>query len=64
MQGKIYMKSKNEMCLAPNGFGGVLDGIQRSPEAVQARIETEFVQIIGIDNVMNHVLDPIQIGFT
>jgi hypothetical protein len=27
MEGKIYMKSKNEIALSPNGFGGVLEGI-------------------------------------
>ena len=64
MEGKIYMKSRSEMCLAPNGNGGLFEAIKMSKEATEVLNETDVVQIIGVDNVLNKVLDPIQIGFT
>jgi len=50
--------------LAPNGNGGFFDSIVRV-EPVRQYLETlDYVQVIGVDNILNKVLDPIHIGYT
>lgn len=62
--GKIMMQSASSLKLAPNGNGGLFDSLKCNKE-VQGMISTlDFIQIIGVDNVLNKVLDPIQIGLT
>mmetsp|Transcript_23068 Transcript_23068/g.35708 ORF Transcript_23068/g.35708 Transcript_23068/m.35708 type:complete len:154 (+) Transcript_23068:447-908(+) len=61
--GKIIMKSPHELSLAPNGNGGVLDAIRLSPEVQQALEQVDFVQICGVDNVLNRLLDPLMVGY-
>ena len=58
------MESQHQIKLAPNGNGALFDSLRSNPE-VRSRIASlEYVQIIGVDNPLNKVLDPIQIGFT
>ena len=57
--GKIMLASKNSLKLAPNGNGALFDSLKTNRE-VQGLISTlEYVQIIGVDNAINKVLDPI-----
>ena len=60
--GKIIMKSKGEISLAPNGNGGVFAAIKASKEAYEVIKGTDYVQFLSVDNVLNAVLDPLQIG--
>jgi len=63
-KGKIMMGSNHTLKLAPNGNGALFDSL-KSDENVQRAISSfEYIQIIGVDNVLNKVLDPVQIGFT
>lgn len=63
-EGKIMMASPSSLKLAPNGNGALFDSLKSNRE-VQGLISTlEYVQIIGVDNALNKVLDPVQIGFT
>ena len=63
-QGKILMASPFEMKLAPNGNGAFYDAVQNNRQ-VQDHIKMmEFVQVIGVDNILNKLLDPIQLGFS
>ena len=58
------MHSPYEIKLAPNGNGALFDSIANRP-SVKAYIETlDYVQVIGVDNPINKVLDPVQVGFT
>lgn len=64
LEGKIMMHSPSEIKLAPNGNGGFFDSIVKV-DRVRSHIETlDYVQVIGVDNIMNKVLDPVHIGFT
>ena len=57
------MKSRSELQLSPNGNGGFFEAVN-SNKLVKSHIEnTEYVQVIGVDNVLNKILDPLQIGF-
>ena len=59
LEGKIYMKSKSEMSLAPNGNGGLLDAIAIDDEIKKYIATVDYMQIIGVDNVLNKILDPV-----
>ena len=62
--GKILMSSTSSLKLAPNGNGALFDSLKTNRE-VQGLISVlDYVQIIGVDNAMNKVLDPVHIGFT
>jgi UDP-N-acetylglucosamine/UDP-N-acetylgalactosamine diphosphorylase len=64
LNGKIIMDSPFEIKLAPNGNGALFDSIANRPN-IKAYIEgLDYVQVIGVDNPINKVLDPVQIGFT
>jgi len=64
LEGKIMMHSPSEIKLAPNGNGGFFDSIVKI-DSVRTHLESlEYVQVIGVDNIMNKVLDPVHIGFT
>lgn len=53
------MQSSSSMKLSPNGNGGFYDSIIKI-EAVNTHIKAmDFVQVIGVDNILNKVLDPI-----
>lgn len=58
------LASSSSLKLAPNGNGALFDSLKSNRE-VQGLISTlEYVQIIGVDNAINKVLDPVQIGWT
>ena len=52
------------MALAPNGDGALLDAIENCVEVKRYLEYVDYVQIIGVDNILNKVLDPVHIGFT
>lgn len=59
LQGKILMHSPHEIKLAPNGNGALFDSIANRPN-IKSLIESlDYVQVIGVDNPINKVLDPI-----
>ena len=61
--GKIVMKSKHETNQAPNGNGALFEAINSNKMIKGIIKSTKFVQVIGVDNVLNKILDPVQIGF-
>jgi len=62
--GKILMSSESTIKLAPNGNGALFDSISKRPEIQEIFKQLEYVQVIGVDNSLNKVLDPLFIGFT
>jgi len=64
LEGKILMHSPFEIKLAPNGNGGLFDSIAKRENIREILQQLDYVQVIGVDNIMNKILDPIQIGFT
>ncbi len=57
------MQSEYRILLAPNGNGALFDSIAKSEDLRSFISKLECVQVIGVDNTLNKVLDPIQIGF-
>ena len=63
-EGKIMMSSKSTLKLAPNGNGAFFDALAKNEKLREVISGMEYLQIIGVDNILNKVLDPIQVGFT
>jgi UDP-N-acetylglucosamine/UDP-N-acetylgalactosamine diphosphorylase len=49
--------------MAPNGNGALFDAVSRNPEVRKVLESVDYVQVIGVDNVLNRLLDPHYIGF-
>lgn len=64
VNGKILMKSKHEVNLAPNGNGALFEAINTNNMIKRHIKSTKMVQVIGVDNVLNKIMDPVQVGFT
>ena len=50
--------------LAPSGTGGLLEAVKRDTRVLHALMAHEYVQIVSVDNAINQVLDPIQLGYS
>lgn len=58
------MAGRGKIRLAPNGNGAFLDVLGKS-QKLQGLFKTlSYVQIVGVDNLLNKVLDPVQVGYT
>lgn len=62
-EGKILMEDTFKIVMAPNGNGAVFDAVNKNDQVRQILNEIDYVQVIGVDNVLNKVLDPVYIGF-
>lgn len=62
-EGKILMEDTHKIVMAPNGNGAIFEAVNRNPEVKKVLSEVEYVQVIGVDNVLNKVLDPLYVGF-
>ena len=49
--------------MAPNGNGALFDAVNRNPIVKEILQHVDYVQVIGVDNVLNKLLDPVYIGF-
>lgn len=58
------MSSECRIQLAPNGNGALFDSIATRENLKRLLEKLDYVQVIGVDNTLNKVLDPVQIGFT
>lgn len=63
--GKIFLYEKNKVALAPNGNGGwysslISSGLSRILE----REGIEWLNVFGVDNVLQRICDPVFIGAT
>ena len=63
-EGKILMKTKSSMQLGPNGNGAFFHALKTNPSIMQSLDNggVKYIHIIGVDNVMNRVLDPLFVG--
>lgn len=61
--GKILLEDRHRLNLGPNGNGAVFDSVANNQEVKDIIAKSDYVQIIGVDNVLNRILDPLYIGF-
>lgn len=61
---KILLESKNSLCLAAGGNGGVYQSLSTSGLLSSLKEKgVEFVQIFGVDNLLASVADPAFFGY-
>ena len=53
------MTSKTTLKLSPNGNGALFESLKLNKPLQKKLAAHEYVQVIGVDNVINKVLDPI-----
>ena len=63
-EGKILMESSHKLVLGPNGNGALFDAVNRNDQVKKVLQGIDYVQVIGVDNVLNRLLDPLYFGFT
>jgi len=62
LDGKIILESPGKLALSPNGNGALFDSIAKDESLQEEISKLEYIQIIGVDNILNKVLDPVFIG--
>lgn len=64
-EGKVYLDKKHRVSLAPNGNGGWYSSLVNSGLArVMERENIEWLNVYGVDNVLQKMCDPAFIGAT
>jgi len=64
-EGKVYLEEKNHISLSPNGNGGWFSSIIKAGylEKIKA-MGVEWINIFGVDNVLQRMADPVFVGAT
>ena len=63
-QGKILLKDNADLAMSPNGNGAFFESLY-SNDLVRGIVENlSYVQVVGVDNVLNKLMCPFQLGFT
>ena len=57
------MEEKAKIVMAPNGNGALFDSVNKNLLVKNILSSVDYVQVIGVDNVLNKLLDPVYIGF-
>lgn len=62
--GRVLMKSKASLCLSPGGNGGIYQSLAASGllEVLRSR-GVLWVHIVGVDNLLSKIADPVFIGY-
>lgn len=63
MNGKILLGGADHVRLVPNGNGAFFDAFDKTLLLREKLNSLDYLQIIGVDNVLNKVLDPLFFGF-
>ena len=64
-EGKIFFDTKNSISTQPNGNGAIFEAFSSNKELFN-HVEShgiEYLHLIGIDNVINKLLDPVFFGY-
>ena len=65
-EGKLQFETRKKISTGPNGNGALFEAYRSSKE-LQDSIKNngvEFIHLVGVDNVLNKFLDPLQVGLT
>lgn len=64
-EGRIILEGKGKINLSPNGNGGIFAYLLEKDSTLfpgMLKSGIEYLHIIGIDNILNRIMDPMQIG--
>ncbi|KRW99210.1 hypothetical protein PPERSA_07453 [Pseudocohnilembus persalinus] len=62
LNGKIILKDEFEIFMAPNGNGGLYEGIQTILGQIYD-YGIEYLHVCGVDNLLNKLADPLMVGY-
>ncbi len=64
LQGKVLMESPSRLFMAPNGNGGIYQALH-DQDIIRTLREhkVQYTQIIGVDNVLVKIGDPLFVGY-
>merc|ERR1712228_13015 len=61
--GAFIMKSASEICMSPNGNGGIYSSLKKTGTLkIMCDYGIEYVQVFGIDNILCRIGDPLWFG--
>lgn len=64
-EGKVYLDEKHRVSFTPNGNGGWYSSLVKSGlNQVLERENVEWLNVFGVDNVLQQICDPVFIGAT
>lgn len=61
--GKILLQSPSSIKLAPNGNGSLFDAIKSRSDVQYAIKSLAYLQVVGVDNAIGKILDPVFLGY-
>mmetsp|Transcript_32838 Transcript_32838/g.23742 ORF Transcript_32838/g.23742 Transcript_32838/m.23742 type:complete len:195 (+) Transcript_32838:559-1143(+) len=64
LSGKLILESKDHLKMGPNGNGGFFQAVANNEDVKKVLKNTEYVQFVGVDNIINKILDPVFVGYT
>jgi len=63
LDGNIILEERGKIVLTPNGNGAFFDCISKIPKLRDILSQdVDYLQVVGVDNPLNKVLDPAMIG--
>jgi UDP-N-acetylglucosamine/UDP-N-acetylgalactosamine diphosphorylase len=63
-EGKILLESASSVCMAPNGNGGLYEGLEKSGALKHMEDHgVEFIPQYCVDNALVKIADPVFVGF-
>ncbi len=64
-QGKILLEGKGKLALSPNGNGGWYSSLVKAGYAAELKKRgVEWLNVFGVDNVLQRIADPVFLGAT
>ncbi len=63
-EGKVFLDEKHRVSFSPNGNGGWYSSLKDSYSDILAKEGIEWLNVFGIDNVLQKICDPLFIGAT
>ena len=65
-EGKIMLETRKSLSLCPNGNGALFKSLATNQDLQESlkNNSVEYIHIVGVDNILNKFLDPLQVGLT
>ena len=62
--GKILLEEKSRLATSPNGNGGWFNSLLKNNDAREMleKFDTKWINVVGVDNVLQKIADPVFIG--
>lgn len=64
--GKFQFESKTSISMGPNGNGALFQAMRENEDLMNSIDSSgiQYIHVVGVDNVLCKLLDPLYVGFT